>query len=273
MISELATRISGSSDLYRHQGRLPISGINFITCHDGFTLYDLFSYNQKHNEANGENNCDGCDYNLSCNYGVEGETDNLDILALRRQQVKNACAILLLSQGLPMLLAGDEFLNTQYGNNNAFCQDNETSWLDWSMVNKNSDIHRFFKHMIALRKRHPSLMRRQFLTGRTAHDKPIADISWHGCNLNQPSWVDPEAQCLAFTLAGIQPDEPDLHVIMNMSERDLTCELPVIQGKRWHLVVDTSLQSPNDIIASDQQPKVWTTPYNVGARTIVIFEN
>ena len=134
IISELATRISGSNDLYQHQGRLPISGINFVTCHDGFTLYDLFSYNEKHNHANGEDNRDGCNNSLSYNCGVEGETDNPDILALRRRQVKNVYAILLLSQGVPMLLAGDEFLNSQNGNNNGYCQDNEITWLNWEQL-------------------------------------------------------------------------------------------------------------------------------------------
>ena len=185
IISEVATRICGSNDLYQHQNRLPISSINFITCHDGFTLYDLFSYNRKHNVANGEDNRDGCNNNLSFNYGVEGISVDANIVSMRHKQVKNAVAILLLSHGVPMLLAGDEFMNSQSGNNNCYCQDNDLSWLNWQQSEDNADSVRFFQQLIQLRKRHNSLMRRNFLTGKPIEDRTLPDISWNGISVDQ----------------------------------------------------------------------------------------
>jgi isoamylase len=273
LIAELATRICGSSDLYEPQGRLPISSVNFVTCHDGFTLYDLFSYNHKHNFANGENNRDGCNNSLSFNCGIEGETKNPRILELRRKKAKNVFAILLLSQGVPMLLAGDELLNTQYGNNNSYCQDNEISWIDWNMADKNADIVRFVQLMIALRKRHPAIMRRRFLTGRTIEGRNIKDITWHGAHLDKPLWDDYEARILAFTLAGVETDEGDLHIIMNMSDKSLAMELPLIDGKKWRLAVDTSLKSPRDIVPVQDQKPINKYLYSVNADTVVVFEN
>ena len=274
IIREVATRICGSNDLYESQGRLPISGINFVTCHDGFTLYDLFSYNQKHNEANGEHNNDGCNNNLSFNCGVEGETSDPEILALRRKLAKNVFAILLLSQGVPMLYAGDEFLNSQQGNNNGYCQDNELSWLDWGMVDQNADILRFAQQMIALRKRHSALMRRRFLTGRPTEESHLPDITWHGTLVSStPCWQDPEARKLTFTLAGIEVNEPDLHIIMNMDDQKKDIELPVIEGKRWCLAVDTTKPSPEDIVKPEDQKPLDTNQYEVGSRGIVVFEN
>jgi glycogen operon protein len=273
LIAEVATRLCGSSDLYEHQGRLPISSINFVTCHDGFTLHDLLSYNQKHNSANGEDNRDGCNNNLSYNYGFEGETDDPVILGLRRKQAKNALAILLLSQGVPMLLAGDEFLNSQQGNNNGYCQDNEISWLNWSLTRKNADMLRFVQQMIALRKRHASIMRRRFLTGKVIESKGLTDISWHGAQLNKPLWSDPDARLLAFTLAGLKHDDADLHIAMNMSDQAASIELPVIKGKTWCLSVDTSLPSPLDIITPDDQKTVNASLYQLNPHSIVVFEN
>ena len=273
LIAELATRICGSSDLYEHQGRLPINSINFVTCHDGFTLYDLFSYNEKHNEANGEDNRDGCSHNLSYNCGVEGDTENSGILELRRKKAKNAFAILLLSQGVPMLLAGDEILHTQKGNNNCYCQDNELTWFDWNRTKQNTDMLRFVQLMIALRKRHPSLMRRRFLTGKVIEGKNMADISWHGVELNKPLWHDPEARVLAFTLAGIQNDETDLHIVMNMNNECTIVELPVIEGKQWCLALDTSQQSPKDIILPQDQYPLGKYHYSVNSETVTVFEN
>lgn len=273
VIQELATRIAGSSDLYEHQGGLPISSINFITCHDGFTLYDLFSYNEKHNEANGENNRDGCNNNLSFNCGVEGATDDPAILSLRRRKAKNAFAILLLSQGVPMLLAGDELLNSQSGNNNGYCQDNPLTWLDWNKVEENADTVRFVQQMIALRKRHLSLMRRRFLTGKPADGKTLVDITWHGAQINKLVWDDPDARLLAFTLAGVDEHEPDLHIVMNMSDQGTFVELPVITGKNWRLAIDTSLPSPQDIIAPQDQKTVDTQYQPVNSQTVVVFES
>jgi isoamylase len=273
LIAELATRICGSSDLYEPQGRLPISSINFVTCHDGFTLYDLFSYNNKHNVANGENNQDGCNENYSFNCGIEGETENPGILQLRRKQAKNVFAILLLSQGVPMLLAGDEFLNTQYGNNNAYCQNNGLTWLDWDMSLQNADMLRFAQQMIALRKRHPSIMRRRFLTGKSIEGKNLADITWHGIQPNNPQWDDPEAMIMAFTLAGWEANEPDLHVVMNMSDENTPVGLPVISGKEWCLALDTSLPSFQDILSPQDQKPVNSPLYLVNNKTVVVFEN
>ncbi len=272
--NEVATRICGSSDLYRHQGRLPISGINFITCHDGFTLNDLFTYNEKHNLANGENNRDGCNNSLSYNYGSEGPTRDATINTTRHRQAKNAFAILLLSHGVPMLLAGDEFLNSQEGNNNCYCQDNELSWLDWNDSKRNANILRFVQEMIKLRKRHASLMRRNFLTGELLKDRNIPDLTWHGLEPDQPpEWGNPGMRILAFTLAGMHKDDPDLHVIMNMSDSKQKMHLPSIPDRTWCLAVDTGLKSPNDIVAPESQMPLSKPNYTVESRSVVVFEN
>lgn len=273
LITELATRISGSSDLYEHQGRLPISSINFVTCHDGFTLYDLFSYNFKHNQANGEENRDGCNNSLSYNCGVEGNTEDEAIIRLRIKKAKNAFAILLLSQGVPMLLAGDEFLNSQQGNNNGYCQNNEISWLNWADAQKNSEMIRFVSMLIALRKRHSALMRRRFLTGRPIEGKSLPDIAWHGHKLDSPLWFNTEARLLAFTLAGLDHSESDIHVIMNMSEQTTDTELPIIAGKQWQLAVDTALLSPYDIVLPENQQLINQHIYSASSMSVVVLEN
>jgi isoamylase len=274
LIKDVATRICGSSDLYEYQHQLPISGINFVTCHDGFTLYDLFSYNEKHNAANGEHNRDGCNHNLSSNCGVEGETKDWGIQSLRRKQAKNVFAMLLLSQGVPMLLAGDEFLNSQHGNNNCYCQDNELSWLDWNLTKQNADMLRFVQMMIKLRKRHASLMRRNFLNGKLISSRTLADITWHGAHIGQaPNWEDHDARMLSFTLAAADDDESDLHIILNMSDKKCIIELPVIEEKTWCLCVDTSLKSPQDIMAPQDQKALIISEYQVAERSVVVFEN
>ncbi len=273
IIAELATRLCASSDLYQHQGRLPINSINFVTCHDGFTLYDMVSYNHKHNLANGEDNRDGCNHDMSYNCGVEGETNDPEIIALRHKQVKNSFAILLLSQGVPMLLAGDEVLNTQQGNNNGYCQDNELTWFNWGLTEKNADMLHFAQQMIALRKRHKSLMRRHFLTGKKLGERPIPDIRWHGIELDKPQWQDPEGQVLAFTLAAVVANkEADLHVILNMSDTELIMELPVVQEQKWHLAIDTALPSPLDTVSPEKQIPIKGFCYPVQARSVVVFE-
>jgi glycogen operon protein len=272
LVSELATRLCGSNDLYEYNGRLPINSINFVTCHDGFTLYDLFSYNEKHNEANGEDNRDGCNNNLSFNYGVEGDTEDPSLLAFRKKQVKNVYALLLLSQGVPMLLAGDELLNSQYGNNNGYCQDNELSWIDWAMADKNADMLRFVQLMIALRKRHGSIMRRRFLTGKPVEGRQMAEIQWHGTELNHVQWDNRDAKVLAFTLAGNEANESDLHVVMNMSDEHISIELPIIAGRFWCLAADTSLTSPQDIVLPCHQKPVRENYYPINTRTVVVFE-
>ncbi len=274
LVAEFATRLSGSSDLYKPQLRLPINSINFVTCHDGFTLIDLMSYNNKHNQANGEQNRDGSNDNLSCNYGVEGETSNHGILAIRRQQAKNAMAILLLSQGVPMLLAGDEVLNTQKGNNNGYCQDNELTWFDWSLLIENADMLRFVKHLIALRKRHPSLRRRRFLSGKQGEGQVLPDITWHGRQLNQPPWDDDEAQILAFTLAAVADKEAHLHVMINMFYDDVEMEIPLVAGQLWCQAVDTAQSSPMDAVQPhNQKPLRELSAYLVRSRAVVVLES
>jgi len=218
LVAELATRIAGSSDLYARGLRHPINSINFVTCHDGFTLADLVSYNDKHNEANHEGNRDGCEHNLSWNCGVEGDTDDPAILALRRRQAKNLLTLLLISQGIPMLNAGDEFLRSAGGNNNTWCQDNPTGWLDWALADENADMLRFTAGLIALRKRHRSLRRRHFL-----HD---GDIRWQALDGGAPGWMDPESRELAFTLRGRNDAEAPLHVLINLSDKARTVRAP-----------------------------------------------
>jgi glycogen operon protein len=272
MIAEMATRIAGSSDFYKPQHRLPINSINFITCHDGFTLYDLYSYNQKHNEANGEQNRDGHNDNLSDNCGVEGETDDAKVLALRKQLARNAITILLLSQGVPMLLAGDEVLNTQRGNNNCYCQDNELSWFDWSLVEKNADMLAFVRQMIALRKRHPSLCRRRFLSGEASDPTSRPDIVWHGVTLESPPWDDAEARVLAFTLAALEEDESDLHVIMNMSGHTQAVAMPDADEGAWQLSVDTGRYSDCGDKESTTGSAWAGASYAAAPRSVIVFE-
>ena len=242
LAGELATRLAGSSDLYGDDGRLPGNSINFVNCHDGFTLYDLVSYNDKHNEANGENNRDGHNDNLSWNCGIEGHTDDPRILDLRQRQAKNLVAILLLSQGVPMLLAGDEVLRTQHGNNNCYCQNNELAWFDWRLVEKNRAMFEFVSGMIDFRKRHACLRHNRYLTGEKRQGQRLPDITWHGLHLNDPPWDDPGAQVLAYTLAGTTEAEADLHIMLNMGVESRRFELPVLDGRCWVKVVDTAAQ-------------------------------
>jgi len=273
LVGEMATRLTGSSDLYHPSGRHPFNSVNFVTCHDGFTLNDLVSYSQKHNEANGEENRDGIDENLSANYGVEGETDDPRINSLRLRQAKNFMAILCLSLGVPMILSGDEVLRTQKGNNNCWCQDNELSWLDWTLVEKNMQMLRFTREMIAFRRRHPCLMRRYFLTGEKMEGREFADIVWHGTELYRPLWHDPSARFLAYTMSGLSDNEEDLHIILNMEE-DLKVEvdLPRVKKGNWFLAVDTFRVEPLDILRPSEQQAVDRFKYVVQPRSVVVFE-
>lgn len=270
LIGEVATRIAGSQDLYRR--RSPRHSVNFVTCHDGFTLYDLVSCNQKHNEANGENNRDGSNDNLSWNCGVEGATDDPDVLELRHRQAKNFMAILLLSQGVPMILAGDEVLRTQRGNNNAYSQDNEIAWFDWRLPKINHDMLRFTRELIALRKRHPCLRRQRFLTGRPAVGSLLPDITWHGERLHEPAWSDPSSRLLAFTLGGVTQDERPLHIIFNMGWESRAVALPALHEGTWKRAVDTALASPDDVCALESQSVNASGEYVVRARSVVVLE-
>ncbi|WP_295438031.1 glycogen debranching protein GlgX [uncultured Thiodictyon sp.] len=272
LIPEVATRLAGSSDLYGANLRQPINSINFVTCHDGFTLWDLVSYNGKHNLANREGNRDGTDDNLSWNCGVEGESADPAILDLRRRQAKNLLALLFLSQGIPMLLAGDEVLRGQAGNNNAWCQDNALGWFDWSLVESNRDMLRFVRGLIALRKRHPSLRRRRFLAGAPRHGADQPDVTWHGPDLGDPPWSDPEAQALAFTLAPLTPAEEPLYIAMNMAAAAQPFELPPLTGQRWHRALDTGAGALLDATKPEDQRPVAPGPLVLRARSVVVLE-
>jgi glycogen operon protein len=272
LIGEVATRITGSSDLYQPGGRLPTNGVNFITCHDGFTLNDLVSYNEKHNEANREGGRDGTNDNLSWNSGCEGETDDPGVCALRARRAKNFIAVLLLSQGVPMILAGDEVLRTQRGNNNAYCQDNELSWFDWRLVEKNRDMVRFVREMIAFRKRHPCLRRTRFLTGRPYKPGFPPDIVWHGAKLFQPNWNDPNGRFLAFSMAGIARGEESLHVMLNMSMEAVEAEIPEIENLAWFRAVDTGLGAPGDIAPPSAQTRIPDLSYTLSPHSVAVLE-
>jgi glycogen operon protein len=267
MTGPLATRLCGSADLYEKTGRQPCHSINFVTCHDGFTLWDLVSYNKKHNRANGEGERDGTDENHSWNCGVEGPTDNPAVLGLRRRQARNLLATLLLSQGVPMLLAGDEFLRTQSGNNNAWCQDNDVSWVDWSLAHKNADFHRFAREMIALRKRHPALRRRHFLAR--------GDVIWHGVQPYRPDF-SAASHTLALVLdgrhTGREPDR-DFYLAFNAWKESLSFVIPPApQNRPWRRVVDTALASPLDIVGEDEGPSVpeWSA-YAVAPFSLIVL--
>ena len=273
MHSELARRFTGSSDLYQDDDRLPINSVNFISCHDGFTLHDLVSYNEKHNEGNGENNRDGNRNVLSWNCGTEGDSDDPDILALRHRQAKNFMAILLLSQGIPMINAGDEVLRTQHGNNNAWCQNNTLGWFDWRLTGANSDMLRFTRLMIAFRKRHACLMHSRFLNGMEREGRWFPDVTWHNEHLSQPLWEDREAQMLACTLGAVDAWEEDLFVIMNMQARKLVMSLPRVAEGDWQLAIDTAGESPLDIIEPADQPLQTAPVYSVQPHSVVVFEH
>lgn len=269
LLGAVASRIGGSADIYERHGELPINSINFVTCHDGFTLNDLVSYNHKHNEANGEDNRDGTNENLSWNCGAEGPTDSPDVEALRARQIRNFAAILLVSRGVPMLLMGDEVRRTQGGNNNAYCQDNPVSWFDWDLVRGHADILRFFRLMIAFRRRHSTFRSSHFFTGR-ANERGIPDVAWHGCKLGKPGFDDPYGRALAFTLGGVG-DEPDLHVMMNMYWEPLEFEIPDIPGRCWRKAVETAATSPADIFEAGQEPLFPFDRCTVAPRSIVVL--
>ncbi len=272
LVGDVATRIAGSSDLYQANWRLPINSVNFVTCHDGFTLWDLVSYDNKHNHANRENNRDGCKNNQSWNCGVEGPTDDPEILALRRRQAKNFMAILMLSQGVPMIVSGDEFLRSKGGNNNTWCQDNDLGWVNWDKLEDNRDMWRFTREMIALRTRHASLQRRRFFSGAKTEAGRFPDIQWHGEQLELPAWTASDAAVLAFTLGETSEDDIPLHVILNMSAQTRCFELPVLDEACWRRAVDTSLPSPQDIEPPGDQVKITQTCYQAGPRSVVVLE-
>src|SRR3569623_979516 len=264
-----ASRISCSSDIYQSHDHLPVNSINFLTAHDGFTLNDLVSYNEKHNEVNGEGGNDGANDNNSWNCGVEGDTGDAEIDRLRARQIRNFTVIQMLSQGAPMFVAGDEHRRTQQGNNNAYCHNNEISWIDWSLVEKNGDMIRFFSEMIAFRMRHPMLHSGQFFTGEK-NQRGLADVIWHGVEIDAPQWNDPEARQLAFTLGGAGDGE-DLHVMLNTAWYDAEFQLPVVEGRRWFRAVATALPSPQDIASEGKEVPVAGQTYLVTQRSVVVL--
>jgi len=269
LVGGVAARLAGSADLYQSRNHLPVNSVNFINCHDGFTLNDLVSYNWKHNEANGEGNNDGNNDNMSWNCGVEGATDNADVERLRVQQIKNFATILLLSRGVPMFVAGDECRRTQRGNNNAYCQDNELNWFDWTLPQQNHELVRFWKRLIEFRKRHANIHQARFYVGET-NERGVPDVAWHGLQLNQPGWRDPNARVLAVTVGGFG-GEDDIHVMMNMYWEPLEFQLPPVEGRTWHRVVDTSLTGADDIADPGREVRIDGDKYIVNGRSVVVL--
>ena len=263
--AELAYRLTGSSDLYKHNGRRPYASINFITAHDGFTLRDLVSYNYKHNEANGEENRDGENHNNSWNHGAEGPTDDAGINALRARQQRNILATLLLSQGVPMLLAGDERNRTQRGNNNTYCQDNELNWIDWQLDDAAREMLEFTRKLIRIRSEHPAFRRRKFFQGRSIHGSNIHDIEWYhpdGHELDEREWHDSATRCMGMLLNGTIMDEWDergntiyddvLLLVLNASDMQVAFRLPGEPG--WQLLLDTAQPHADEAEIEPGQP-------------------
>lgn len=245
MMGSFASRICGSADLYRSSGKGPECSVNFITCHDGFTLNDLVSYKQKHNEENGEFNRDGYDANYSDNCGVEGPSDDPRVERTRVRMIKNFLLTLFVSRGIPMLLGGDEFRRTQRGNNNAWCQDNEVSWFDWSLPEKHNDIHRFARGMIAFRRAHLCLRREEFYSDE--------DIAWFGPDGTTPDWMDPQQKCFACHVRG--QSDPDVLLLFNAGAESICFSIPSLPaGKLWRLTVDTSRSAPDDLFEPGDEP-------------------
>jgi glycogen operon protein len=269
MVGRVASRILGSPDLYQRPDQASDRSINFICCHDGFTLNDLVSYNVKHNEANGESNQDGANDNYSWNCGVEGATDRPEVEALRLRQIKNLLTLLFLSQGTPMLLMGDEVRRSQQGNNNAYCQDNEISWFDWNCLEKHADVFRFVQQLIRFTQSLQLFAEEHFLFVGEHPKQPY--LIWHGVKVGQPDWSC-NSRTLAFTLYHPQARE-QLHVIFNSYWEALTFELPPVnQGyEPWRRCIDTFLDSPNDICDWTEAPLVQDRMYLARSRSAVLL--
>ena len=280
-VGELAYRLTGSSDLYEHGGRRPYASINFVTAHDGFTLHDLVSYNEKHNEANGEGNQDGHNENLSWNCGVEGPTNDPAVLALRARQLRNFFATLFLAQGVPMLLAGDEIGRTQEGNNNAYCQDNEISWIDWNVDRTQLELLEFARRLIRLYQEHPVLHRRKFFQGRRIRGSEVKDLTWFrpdGKEMTDEDWNNPFARSLGLRLAGDAIEDVDergnrilddtLLILLNGHHEPISFVLPAHKPRmRWHLILDTR----ESMGRRKHRPIRGGTPYDMEARSLALL--
>jgi isoamylase len=281
VVGDLAYRITGSSDLYAHSGRRPYASVNFVTAHDGFTLQDLVSYNEKHNEANGEGNRDGNNDNRSWNCGVEGPTEDPNILALRAKQKRNLLATLLLSQGVPMMYAGDAIGHTQMGNNNAYCQDNPISWLNWDLQPQDRDLLAFVQRVISLRKRHPLFRRRRFFQGRPIKGANVKDVLWlnpGGNEISEEEWRNGSLHCLGMFLSGQGLDETDERgrklsdenflVLLNAYHEDVQFALPSFRpGTRWTAWMDTSREAGLRSVETYD----GGAPYPLQARSMVVL--
>jgi glycogen operon protein len=264
--------------LYLRDGRKPFHSINFVTSHDGFTLRDLVSYNEKHNEANGEENRDGNNNNCSYNNGVEGPSSDPGIEKIRRQLIKNFIATMMVSLGTPMILGGDEIGRTQGGNNNAYCQDNEISWYDWSFLKKNHDLFRFVREIIAFRLRHHGFMRPEFYTGRDGSYNAIPDITWFDEDGNIVDW-DKIGYCMAMRMDGSKADiladkdDNDFFIMFNGGNKKIAFSVcDPLGSKGWFRAVDTALPSPEDILLpGTEKPLDIPDCYVVRERSMVIL--
>jgi isoamylase len=272
VVGDLAARMVGSPDLYSDRGTH--SSINFITCHDGFTLADMVSYNDKHNEANGEDNRDGANDNNSWNCGVEGPTDDPGVNRLRTRQMKNAMLLLFASQGVPMILAGDEVARSQQGNNNAYCHDGPLTWFDWSLTDRNTELLRFVRGCIAFRKAHPLLRAREHPVGADRAEAGYPDVSWHGVQPWAADW-SPTSRLLAMMRSGRGPDGDVDHVYLaaNAHWEGHAVELPALPpGLRWHLFADTAAAAPADVAVAGQEPELADQrSIEVGPRAAVLL--
>lgn len=266
-VRRVADRIVGSAEIFGHEQREAEQSVNFVTCHDGFTLNDLVTYNEKHNEDNLEGNRDGCDDNHSWNCGIEGPTDNVEIERIRNRQVKNFLTINLLSLGTPMLLMGDEVRRTQRGNNNAYCQDNELSWFDWSLLNANADVLRFTKLLNARRVLRSVESEQSRISLRALLER--ANKAWHGVKLDQADWRD-NSHSLALS-AELRSEGAQIHLILNAYWEPLEFELPVVKGGSWRRWIDTALESPDDIMPWDAAPPIADRTYRAASRSVVFL--
>ncbi len=260
-VAEVGWRLTGSADLYGEDGRSAYNSVNFVTCHDGFTLHDLVSYNSKHNELNGENSQDGAADNNSWNCGVEGETGDLAVLALRKQMMKNHACHLFFASGTPMMLGGDEFARSQRGNNNAYCQDNEISWFDWTAISRNSDLVEFFRKAIAFTRRFPVLQRRKFLLGKDLDADGVPDLTWFAPDGGEPRWQDENSRTLCYQLDtsddGARLDVDRLFFILNAHFEPQWVKLPALGASHsWRRAIDTSLPSGADFVEPGQEVRI-----------------